>query len=42
MNRLKDSMLPLLPMDESFNMDEASNLVREVFEYCQDSAPVYY
>lgn len=37
MNRLKDSMLPLLPMDESFTIDESSNLVREVFEYCQDN-----
>lgn len=37
MNRLKDLMLPLLPMDDSFKIDDSLNIVREVFEYCQDN-----
>ena len=37
MNRLKDSMLPLLPMDKSFEINDSLNIVREVFEYCQDN-----
>jgi len=38
MNRLKDSMLPLLPMDDdSFFKEDSLNIVREVFEYYQDN-----